>query len=106
MSDPSKKKVKVVFYIAQYPVRWTAQNASHFFPSLTDLFIPTPSRLLREAELVSVGCLQCKDIIQRIQSGHYFYQTTVNEDWVSSLLSSTNTNIAGNTVEVNCIMKV
>ena len=36
------KKVKVVFYIAQYPVRWTAQSASHFLPSLTDLFIPTP----------------------------------------------------------------
>ena len=36
-------KVKVVFfYIAQYPVRWTAQSASHFLPSLTDLFIPTP----------------------------------------------------------------
>ena len=30
------------FYIAQYPVRWTAQSASHFLPSLTDLFIPTP----------------------------------------------------------------
>ena len=33
---------KVCFYIAQYPVRWTAQSASHFLPSLTDLFIPTP----------------------------------------------------------------
>ena len=30
------------FYIAQYPVRWTAQSASHFLPSLTDRFIPTP----------------------------------------------------------------
>ena len=30
------------FNIAQYPVRWTAQSASHFLPSLTDLFIPTP----------------------------------------------------------------
>ena len=30
------------FYIAQYPVRWTAQSALHFLPSLTDLFIPTP----------------------------------------------------------------
>ena len=30
------------FYIAQYPVRWTAQSASHFLHSLTDLFIPTP----------------------------------------------------------------
>ena len=29
------------FYIAQYPVRWTAQRALHF-PPLTDLFIPTP----------------------------------------------------------------
>ena len=30
------------FYIAQYPVRWTAQSALHFLPSLADLFIPTP----------------------------------------------------------------
>ena len=30
------------FYIVQYPVRWTARSASHFLPSLTDLFIPTP----------------------------------------------------------------
>ena len=37
-----KKKGKGSFYIAQYPVRWTAQSASHFLPSLTDLFIPTP----------------------------------------------------------------
>ena len=36
------KKVKVWFYIALYPVRWTAQSALHFLPSLTDLFIPTP----------------------------------------------------------------
>ena len=35
-------KGKGSFYIAQYPVRWTAQSASHFLPSLTDLFIPTP----------------------------------------------------------------
>ena len=41
-SSMVKKKVKVVFYIAQYPVRWTAQSASHFLPSLTDLFIPIP----------------------------------------------------------------
>ena len=37
------------FYIAQYPVHWTAQSALHFLPSLADLFIPTPTRLLREA---------------------------------------------------------
>ena len=37
------------FYIAQYPVRWTAQSALRFLPSLADLFIPTPTRLLREA---------------------------------------------------------
>ena len=34
-------KVKVWFYIALYPVRWTAQSALHF-PPLADLFIPTP----------------------------------------------------------------
>ena len=37
------------FYIAQYPVRWTAQSALHFLPPLADLFIPTPIRVLREA---------------------------------------------------------
>ncbi len=37
------------FYIAQYPVRWIAQSALHLLPPLADLFIPTPTRLLREA---------------------------------------------------------
>ena len=32
------------FYIAQYPVRWTAQSSLHFLPSLADLFIPTSTR--------------------------------------------------------------
>ena len=36
-----KEKVKVWFYIALYPVRWTAQSALHS-PPLADLFIPTP----------------------------------------------------------------
>ena len=36
-----KNVVKVWFYIALYPVRWTAQSALHF-PPLADLFIPTP----------------------------------------------------------------
>ena len=35
-------KGKGSFYIAQYPVRWTARSALHCLPSLTDLFIPTP----------------------------------------------------------------
>ena len=39
----------VCFYIAQYPARWTAQSASHVLPSLADMFIPTPTRLLLEA---------------------------------------------------------
>ena len=43
------KQGKGRFYIAQYPVRWPAQSALHFFPPLEDLFIPTPTRLLREA---------------------------------------------------------
>ena len=43
------KKGKGSFYIAQYPVRWTVQGALQFLPSLTDLFIPTPTRLPREA---------------------------------------------------------
>ena len=42
-------KGKGSFYIAQYPVRWTAQSALHFLPPLADLFIPTQTRLLREA---------------------------------------------------------
>ena len=40
-SRKRRKKVKVWFYIALYPVRWTAQSALHFLP-LADLFIPTP----------------------------------------------------------------
>ena len=44
-----KKGKGSFFYIAQYPVRWTAQSALHFLPSLADLFIPTPTRLLQEA---------------------------------------------------------
>ena len=43
------KKGEVMFYIAQYPVRWTAQSALNVLPSLADLFIPRPTRLLREA---------------------------------------------------------
>ena len=39
--SPLKVKVKVWFYIALYPVHWTAQSALHF-PPLADLFIPTP----------------------------------------------------------------
>ena len=35
------RKKKIWFYIALYPVRWTAQSALHF-PPLADLFIPTP----------------------------------------------------------------
>ena len=35
------KGKKVWFYIALYPVHWTAQSALHF-PPLADLFIPTP----------------------------------------------------------------
>ena len=34
------KQVKVWFYIARYPVHWTAQRALHF-PPPADLFIPT-----------------------------------------------------------------
>ena len=45
----SYSKGKGSFYIAQYPVRWNAQSALHVLPSLTDLFIPTPTRLLLEA---------------------------------------------------------
>ena len=37
----SNSKGILWFYIALYPVRWTAQNALHF-PPLADLFIPTP----------------------------------------------------------------
>ena len=51
-----KKEGKGSFYIAQYPVRWTAQSALHFLPPLADLFIPTPTRLLPKAfHLFSYG---------------------------------------------------
>ena len=33
-----RKKVKVCFYVAQHPVRWTAQNALHFTPWQTCSF--------------------------------------------------------------------
>ena len=39
---PDDKKVKVCFYIAQYPIRCTAQKRFTLYP-LTDLFIPTPT---------------------------------------------------------------
>ena len=42
-------KGKGSFYIAQYPICWTVQSALQFLPSLADLFIPTRTRLLREA---------------------------------------------------------
>ena len=42
------QKVKVSFYIAQYPLPGTAQSALHF-TSLADLFNRTLSRLLLEA---------------------------------------------------------
>ena len=42
-------KGKGSFYIVRYPVRWTAQSALNTLHLLTDLFIPTPTRLLWEA---------------------------------------------------------
>ena len=42
IGNSDSKKVKVCFYIVQYPVRWTAQSAFHFLLSLADLFIATP----------------------------------------------------------------
>ena len=42
MYNVSSHNGKGSFYIAQSPVRWTAQSASHLFPPLADLFIPTP----------------------------------------------------------------
>ena len=48
-----KKKVKVWFYIALYPVHWTAQSALHF-PPPADLFIPT----LFSASLGSILAMQ------------------------------------------------
>ena len=50
--------LKACFYIAQYPHRWTAQNALHFAP-LAGLFIPTPTRLLWEAQ--SHAAITCED---------------------------------------------
>ena len=48
MTPECKKKGKCMFYTAKYPVCWTAKSGLHF-PPLVDLFIPTPTRLLREA---------------------------------------------------------
>ena len=41
-------KGKASLHIFQYPVRETAQSVVDLLPSLADLFIPTPTRLLRE----------------------------------------------------------
>ena len=61
--------VKVRFYIAQYPVRWNAQTAFHFTPS-----IPTPTRLLGDAFRHAVQ-LMCEDYrptlaLQSLSIGH------------------------------------
>ena len=45
-----KVKVKVWFYIAQYPVHWTAQSALHF-PPLADLFILAMQQLRNDYSL-------------------------------------------------------
>ena len=46
-------KGKGSFYIAQYPVRWTAQSSLHFLPSLIALFMPTliPGSILAMQQL-------------------------------------------------------
>ena len=51
-----KKKVKVWFYIALYPVHWTAQSALHF-PPLADLFIPTPFSASLNCYALSTVCV-------------------------------------------------
>ena len=48
------------FYIAQYPVHWTAKSALHFLPPLTDLFIPTPTRLLWLGSILARQQLRAK----------------------------------------------
>ena len=48
LSGCPRSSKKISFYIAQCPDRWTAQSALHCLSSLADLFIPTPTRLLRE----------------------------------------------------------
>ena len=45
LNTPGIKKIKVSFYIAQYPVFRTAQSALHFTP-LADMFTQTPSQSL------------------------------------------------------------
>ena len=51
--------LNVFFYITQDPVHWTAQSALHFLTSMTDLFIPTPTRLLLEHS--SHAAITCND---------------------------------------------
>ena len=48
--------IKVCFYIAQYPVRWTAQNALHFFalpgrPVHSDTNSASPGSILSRQQL-------------------------------------------------------
>ena len=71
-----KKKGKGSFYIAQYPVRRTAQSAVHFLPSLVDLFIPTPTRLLREAFYSHATTVYSKVLICTAESTRASIQRT------------------------------
>ena len=64
-------KKKGSFYIAQYPVRWTAQSVVHLLPSLADLFIPTPTRLQREAFYTSHAAITRNDYITHISTTVY-----------------------------------
>ena len=58
----------VRFYIAQYPVRWTAQNGLHFTP-LAELFIPTPTRLLWEE--ISHAAITLEDYLLKFRYDLY-----------------------------------
>ena len=81
--------------MAPYPVRWTAQSALHFLPPLTDLFIPTSTRLLREAfQRVSTQSYMCMllpppsliCVCYYLHPVLYVYATTSTQSYMCMLL--------------------
>ena len=64
-------KKMVCFCIAQYPVRWTAQSFLYCSPSLTDLFIPTPTEQGFSGKRSSQAAITRQDKITHISTTVY-----------------------------------
>ena len=73
-----EKNVKLCFYIAQYPVHWTAQSSLH-----SDLFIPAPTRLPWEAFLATQQ-LRAKTNHSIISTTVYSYVVMYTAEWTGA----------------------